>query len=389
MNNKRVLFVHDGPVIRDEENNYYGVSINDNLVQRYNHLGKYVTLIIRVKSLNKINRSKYKKISSKNFNIIEIPNFKSPVKFYFNFRNAKKIIHNAVREHDIIVGRLPSAAGTLAVQEARINHKPCLVEYVACTFDAYWNYNWQGKLIAHYKMYQQKRVVKDCTHVIYVTREFLQNRYPTKGKSISCSNVELKVINPEDLRSKLTRLKKTGKTLTIGTVAALDVPYKGQADVIQALARLKKKGIVFNYKLVGQGDPTTLQGLINKCDLQEQVEIIGALKHDDVFRFLVDLDLYIQPSKQEGLPRALIEAMSKACPALGARTAGIPELLEDEYVFEPGSVEEIMVKLENINYNWLAEQAQKNFETSKEYQKDILEERRLQFYQEFLIDYGL
>ncbi len=82
---------------------------------------------------------------------------------------------------------------------------------------------------------------------------------------------------------------------------------------------------------------------------------------------------YIQPSKQEGLPRALIEAMNKACPALGARTAGIPELLSEECIFKPGSVSQIVEIIKLIDQQWLIREAGMNFEASKDYLKPILQ----------------
>ena len=57
---------------------------------------------------------------------------------------------------------------------------------VGCVFDAYWNYNWKGKLIAHYKLKEYKRIFHEAPYVVYVTSQFLQNRYPKKRDSISC-----------------------------------------------------------------------------------------------------------------------------------------------------------------------------------------------------------
>ena len=173
------------------------------------------------------------------------------------------------------------------------------------------------------------------------------------------------------------------------TVAALDVPYKGQVDVIKAIGQLKKDGVLFKYKLIGQGNPAQLEKAIEKYEVKDLVEIVGPLPHNKVFDFLETIDVYVQPSKQEGLPRAMIEAMSKACPALGARTAGIPELISEECIFKPGNVGEITQKLKRIDTAWLIKQAALNFETAKEYQKEVLEERRKAFYQEFLQDWGL
>ena len=60
-----------------------------------------------------------------------------------------------------------------------------------------------------------------------------------------------------------------------------------------------------------------------------------------MFEWLDDMDLYIQPSLQEGLPRAVVEAMSRGLPALGAHTGGIPELLGEDCIFPRKGVDAI------------------------------------------------
>src|SRR5690606_16017162 len=153
--------------------------------------------------------------------------------------------------------------GRLTIEAARRHNKPHLVEFVGCTFDGYWHYNWKGKLIAHYKLVQMKQITKDLPHVIYVTKEFLQKRYPTNGKHIHCSNVELNYMNTSDLTSRLMRIEQCNiQTLTLCTVAAIDVPYKGQDDVIKAISILNNnKGWNLRYRIIGQGNSSRLHRL--------------------------------------------------------------------------------------------------------------------------------
>jgi glycosyltransferase involved in cell wall biosynthesis len=98
----------------------------------------------------------------------------------------------------------------------------------------------------------------------------------------------------------------------------------------------------------------------------------------------MDIDVYTQPSHTEGLPRALVEAMSLGLPCLGSKVGGIPELLEENCLFTPQSKAEILLKIKQINKEWMLNHAERNFEKSQEYTRDILEERRRVFYKEFL-----
>lgn len=385
---KRILFAHDGPLYKDKEGNYYGIHLDDSLRRRYLDLGSKVTFLIRVKTIDRaINSSRLSKLSTQNFEVVEVPDAKSIKKFFKNYLKARKIIKKTVRNHDILVSRIPTLIGKIAFYQAKKFKIPTMVECVGCTFDSYWNFGWKGKLIAHFKKRQQKQILNLATHVVYVTKEFLQNRYPTQGKSINCSNVELNPVDEDVLKRRINKINKQvkGQPLVLGTAAAL-VPYKGQDDVIRAIGILHRKGIDFKYKIAGKGSPDYLNSIVKKEKLEDLVTIIGHVNNKDIYNLYDELDLYIQPSKQEGLPRALIEAMSRATPALGAQTAGIPELLDNKFIFKPGDYKEIANLLVNLNDNVMKNAAVENFKTSKLYQKKTLLNRRLNFYKVFLSD---
>ena len=100
--------------------------------------------------------------------------------------------------------------------------------------------------------------------------------------------------------------------------------------------------------------------------------------------FYDSIDIYVQPSKQEGLPRAVIEAMSRGIPAIGTNIAGIPELLQRENLFRKGSVKSVKKALKHMVNADLSRYAEENFEKAKEYRIDVLTNRRNKFYDEFL-----
>ena len=94
--------------------------------------------------------------------------------------------------------------------------------------------------------------------------------------------------------------------------------------------------------MIGTGDKTRLEKIAKEFGVLNKVKFVGVLKQDKVFDWMDKLDIYIQPSDQEGLPRALIESMSRACPAIGSTTAGIPELLHKEAIFTRKKVDELV-----------------------------------------------
>ena len=173
------------------------------------------------------------------------------------------------------------------------------------------------------------------------------------------------------------------KSLKIGTAAALDVPYKGQLYVIQALSLLKKQGFNYEYHLVGAGTGEALKQAAIDYDVEDRIFIKGRIPHEKITDFLDEIDIYIQPSKQEGLPRATIEAMSRGCLCLGSDIAGIPELLEKRYLFKKGNYREIAKILASVSLEDLVCQAERNYNLAKEYDADVLNARRMKFILEF------
>lgn len=384
---KKVLFIHDGPM-GIYNNQTYGTSYKNSLVERYSFFGNKVSFLMRSVPLNETDLSKYSKIDAPDFNFISIPNFKS-LKTKHKTGEAKAIIHKAVREHDIFVLRFPSAAAVIAFKEAKRLGKPVLVEFVACVYDALWNYDWRGKILAKYKFKQYQKLMQAATHTVYVTNKFLQSRYPSPGKSIGCSDVELQKVDDTILAVRLEHIETHKGSLKLATIAAIDVTYKAQADVIEAIAELKKKGIYFKYDIIGQGNPVVLQNLIDSLNLNDLVHIKGAVPHDQIFEVLKTTDIYMQPSLVEGLPRAVVEAMSVGCPVIGSNAGGIPELIAPGCTYPKGNIRALTNLLANVDQEFLSKQAKINFETAKDYQIGVLEKKRKDFYKEFLSDYHL
>lgn len=223
---------------------------------------------------------------------------------------------------------------------------------------------------------------------MYVTEFFLQNRYPCNGKIEHASNVCIEKVPESILRERIAKIERYSKgcQLNIATVAAVNVRYKGQEYVIRAIAKLNNElGFNYHYYMVGGGDNSFLKSVVTLCDVDKYVHFMGPLPHDKVTEILDKMDIYIQPSKQEGLPRALIEAMSRGLPSIGTRVAGIPELLNDEFLVKKGSVTEIVHALATqMTPDSMITQSQQNFIKASKYTLDIINARRQHFFDEFI-----
>lgn len=386
----KALFCYDGPLYKDENGNYYDSILNDQMFQRYFKVADKLELVIRTRAIStNEGAKKMGRISNPNISVIECPNLSSVGGLLKNRKQAEKIIEKSIKDAELIFVRVPSVIGNLSIDIARKLKKKYLVEVVGCPWDAYWNYSLKGKMVAPVATQMMRSRVKKAPYVLYVTNSFLQNRYPTEGKTINCSNVELQPMTEDILLRRISKIDNPNrKKIIIGTAAGLDVLYKGQQYIIYALGELKKQGITdFEYQLIGGGTGNYLKQVAEECNVVDQINIIGQMPHEKVFEWMDSIDIYAQPSRQEGLPRSMIEAMSRGLPCIGAMTAGIPELIEDEYIFtnsktEVGEIVKILLDLYNNNI-LLKKIATRNFNMAKKYQRDILVERRTCFFKSF------
>ena len=72
--------------------------------------------------------------------------------------------------------------------------------------------------------------------------------------------------------------------------------------------------------------------------------------------------------------------MNRACPAIGSNAGGIPELLCKDFIVKKRNSRAIYKILKNITTEQLTKQAEYNYERSKEFEKEKLEEKRRLFY---------
>ena len=310
----------------------------------------------------------------------------------FERKKVKAKLKKLIEENDIVFARFSGETGKMAVRLCRKMKKPYIIECVGCYWDSFSNYGWKGKILAPYMYLSTRKLIKNAPYVVYVTNKFLQKRYPNTGKSIAASNVELRPMTEECLKARIEKIKTKEKNepTILGTAAAIDVPYKGQAYVIEAISILNKKGYNFEYQVIGTGDKSRLENLASKFGVLDKVKFVGVLKQDKVFDWMDTLDIYIQPSDQEGLPRALIESMSRACPAIGSTTAGIPELLAPEAIFTRKKVNELVKALRYMNdKEHQLKQAKRNFREATDYQREIIYQRRNDFYDMVIKENGI
>lgn len=381
----KAIFVHDH-IFKTYESYVYSDKLPYEIWKRYLKHFNTLTIFAREQKLksNILNQP----LSSGNNVCFEFGPSISSLKSIFKERKIQKErLKNLILKHDVIIARLPSEYGLISVEIAQSLNKKIVIEVVGCPWDSLWNYgNFKAKIYAPIQTYKMRRVINKSDFVVYVSQNYLQKRYPASlnASTIGISNVEIPIVSDNVIEKRLEKISKKNKKIVLGLIGSFKTKYKGIHNIIPVLSRLVVKYPDIELRILGSGDIDKYKKIAKKFNVVEKVFFDGVLPSGEkVFDWLDKIDIYIQPSLTEGVPRALIEAMSRGCPSIASTAGGIPELLDKNLTFNPSDKNKFYEVLEKniFSIEWRIKQAKKNFEKSKDYQKDILDNKRYEFFE--------
>jgi glycosyltransferase involved in cell wall biosynthesis len=133
---------------------------------------------------------------------------------------------------------------------------------------------------------------------------------------------------------------------------------KGCPELIDAVAQLRDGGIEVRLTLVGheerRGEEAMLRAQIDNRHLVAEVEFVGVVSPLNLHRYYEGADIFCLPSRVEGLPMALLEAMSFGLPVVATPVGGIPDVVEDGesgVLVPPGDAEALAAAVRSLCLN--------------------------------------
>ncbi len=139
---------------------------------------------------------------------------------------------------------------------------------------------------------------------------------------------------------------------------------KNHKVILKALEKVKGN---FKYIICGQGaKKEELIKLSKELNFQEKVEFLGY--RQDVKEILKASDIFCFPSKQEGLPVALMEAMASGLPVICSDIRGNKDLIEDKkggYLLKFYDMDEYSIKIQELIENKVLREEMGNFNLEK------------------------
>lgn len=390
---KKLLLIADSTyATKDEEGTwYFRGSFSVKTWERYLNIADTIFFICREdkKIYNKEEATeKFQKVPLDRIKVSFVTNPRSSLLTYINPFIVKKnteLIEKKIQDSDgVIIRTLSSASASRVISIIKKYKKKYMYECVGNGWDALWNYGIKGKILAPKAYFSEKKLASAANCVLYVTENYLQSWYPSSAPQIGISDVDVPVATDEVLTSRLKKIDSKASKLVLGTTGSVEVAYKGQEYVIRAIGKLvREKSYNIEYQLVGGGKNNRLKQIAVEEGVDDKIVFLGALSHEAVLNWLDKIDIYIQPSMLEGMPRALIEAMSRALPCFGSNVGGIPELLDAESMFKKKNIKEIIGCIENMSWDFMEKEAKRNFYFSKKFYNSEKDEIRRNFYENF------
>ena len=382
-----LIYVYESPFVRTPDGTIYSVGGNFSarMFKRYLKVFDHVYVITRVRDDNGTYPAN-NKVECGHIKVWPLPFYTGPAQFTLKYLAIRRELKAHLRKDCAYILRTPSVVGTIMSMLLNRKKIPYGVEVVGDPYDALGPDSIQHPLrpIFRWKLKTDlQKIVKKAEAALYVTRNYLQERYPaTAGKyQTYASNVSLVdeafVQQPKHFNGDI-------KEFNLISVGALAQMYKSPDIVLQAIKQLHDNGIKCHLTWLGDGKyMDNMIQLANDLGIGESVSFEGRVNSGRNVRVYLDnADIFILASKTEGLPRAMIEAMARALPCVGSRVGGIPELLDNEVIVpagDPDALAKLLKKMINDSA-FLNKQSARNLEVAQSYSQDVLSHRREEFY---------
>ena len=139
-------------------------------------------------------------------------------------------------------------------------------------------------------------------------------------------------VNIEDFAQRDNR---ENEHIVILTVARL-IKRKGIDDLIRAVPAIVKGHQNIKVKIIGEGNMgAELKALAEKLKVSEYIEFLGYVPHNEISNYYSTSDVFVLPSRNEGMSNTVLEAMASGLPVITTDTGGTRELIDGNGIIVP------------------------------------------------------
>lgn len=301
----------------------------------------------------------------------------------------RKILIDEILKAEAILIKPSTRRGMMAIKIAEKYRKPYMIEMTGDIHNALLqNPSRIRRMYAPILYKQIKNRIRNCEYGLYVSKYYLQKKYPIKGKTCGCSDANITKLNPEVLEERIRRINELDfdERVDLALVGFYQGTGKGVDTAIRALSRLDER---FHLNILGNG---TEENRKHWIEYGEQRGVIGRIhfpqplpSSKEVIDWLKSMDIFVLPTRSEGLSRAMLEAMSTALPCIVTDICTMPELVSKEWLHPLGDDKLLAEKIQSMvsDKTLMIKVAKQNFDRATDYEFEKLRIKRNQFLKEF------
>ena len=359
-------------------------SMGYNLWARYLDVFDEVHLLVRAKP-HEVPPEGWNRATGPGVKAMPVPDSVGPWGFVKDYARIARTLRQVLAEAEAVLIRIPCHIGT-EVWRRLPTRRPYGVEVLADPYDVFSPGAVKHPLRPFFRWWFSRRLRPQCSEACaaaYVTERALQRRYPPAPAAFATFYSDVELQEESFARTPRPPLPRgTVRLIFVGTLAQL---YKAPDVLLDAVALCVRQGLDVRLHIVGDGKHRSeLEMRAAALGLGERIDFRGQLAAAELVRQELDrADVFVLPSRQEGLPRAMIEAMARALPCVGSTVGGIPELLAADDLVPPNDPLALAQKIREVvtDPSRMARMSARNLKKAREYSPDLLALRRELFYQ--------
>lgn len=352
--------------------------------RRYLEVYDEVTVLARVSKPNN-NNQLGSKVETENITVLPIPDFNGPLEFLKNVSVIYRLLYQTYSSDQAYLLRIPDPISIPVTYMLERKNHPFGVEVCGDPANAFEKGAYEHPLRPFIRFLMVKAQKYQCRNAIaasYVTQKSLQEKYPPGPKTFDTYYSSIHLYD-KDLIAEPRVYKEEIQSPNIISVGTLSQMYKGPDVFIDSIEYLVHNGVNCNAVWLGGGQyHSSLQQTVKERGLDDQIDFKGQVPSESVRNELDNADVFVLPSRQEGLPRSVIEAMARGLPCIATNINGIPEILPEQDLVQPNDPVTLSEKLMNFisNPQLMTDKSERNLEVAHEYHDSILKERRNNLY---------
>ncbi len=343
-----------------------------------------------------LNNGTLAKITDDRIRIELLPENTNP-KSFKNDKEVKRLLEKHISAAEAILIKPACRKGMQAIEIAKKFNKPYMIEITGdLNLTLKNNSNPLKKLYGPIIHRQILHAIRDCKFGMYVSEKYLQKVYPIAGEQCGCTDTVIPDPEETALENRIHKINLLGKEspVKVGIVASYHDSRKGLDTAIKALAVLGDFRIELHVLGLGtEVDRCNWFDYARKYGVEKQL-IFDSSKSNikEVLEWNDEMDVIILPSRSEGLPRCIVESISRACPCILSNVCGMPELVNERWLHNPGDEKKLAFLLDEMinDKEKMRMAAQENFRHSFDYTQNVLKKRRNVFlskFRDFCISY--